>query len=256
LFSGAAVAEATVAIPARLESTRLPRKVLADVGGRTLVRRAHDVAVAARCGPVIVLTDAEEVAEEVRRFGGEVWLTSSELSSGTARIAAVADRIESAVVVNLQADAPLTDPAVVARAAREAQTADSPVTMPVYRLENEDGVHDPSVVKVVRAKSGRALYCSRSAIPYVRGEAPERWAEAAVFWGHVGLYAYTLDFLRSFDAIAPSPLEEAEQLEQLRWLDGGVPIQTFEVPPQGPSVDTAAQLEEVRALLAARDNDG
>jgi 3-deoxy-manno-octulosonate cytidylyltransferase (CMP-KDO synthetase) len=82
---------------------------------------------------------------------------------------------------------------------------------------------------------------------------PPEWPQATVFWGHVGLYAYTLDFLQRFDEISPSPLEDAEQLEQLRWLDAGVTLHSFEVPPQGPSVDTPAQLEDVRALVAQRE---
>jgi 3-deoxy-manno-octulosonate cytidylyltransferase (CMP-KDO synthetase) len=239
----------TVAIPARLESTRLPRKVLADVGGQTLLRRTYEVAVAAGCGPVVVLTDAQEVVDEVRSFGGEAWLTDPRLASGTARIAAVAERIESAVVVNLQADAPLTDPAVVRRAAREASAGDAAVTMPVYRLVRPEDVHDPNVVKVVRARDGAVLYCSRSAIPHVRGAEPQVWPETTAFWGHVGLYAYTLEFLRRFEEMPASLLEEAERLEQLRWLEAGFRLQTFEVDPQGPSVDTPAQLEEVRSMI-------
>ena len=250
------MADATIVIPARLESTRLARKVLLEVCGRTLVRRTHDLAVAADCGQVVVLTDADEVAAEVRSFGGEVWLTNPEIASGTERAAAVADRLETPVVVNLQADAPLTDPAVVAQAAAEALEAAAPVAMPVYRLERAVDVHDPSVVKVVRAAGGRVLYCSRSAVPHVGGREPADWPAAAVFWGHVGLYAYTLDFLRGFDKIPPSALEDAERLEQLRWLDAGVAIHAFEVAPQGPSVDTEAQLAEVRALVAARERRG
>jgi len=241
---------ATVAIPARLESTRLPRKVLSDVCGQTLVRRTYDVATAAGCGPVVVLTDAEEVVDEVCSFGGEAWLTDAALASGTARIAAVADRFETPVVVNLQADAPLTDPAVVRRAALDAVAGSAAVTMPVYRLERPDDVHDPNVVKVVRAHDGTVLYCSRSAIPHVRGADPQAWPQAVRFWGHVGLYAYTLEFLRRFDEMPASSLEEAERLEQLRWLEAGFRLQSFEVDPQGPSVDTPAQLDQVRLLIA------
>src|SRR5439155_20336758 len=104
-------ATATVVIPARLESSRLRRKVLADVAGATLLKRTHDVAVRAGCGPVLVLTDADEVAEEVRSFGGQVMLTDPELESGTARVAAVVHELDTPTVVNLQGDAPLTDPA-------------------------------------------------------------------------------------------------------------------------------------------------
>jgi 3-deoxy-D-manno-octulosonate cytidylyltransferase len=246
---------AMVVIPARLSSSRLPRKVLADVDGRPLVGHTYEVAVRAACGPVLVLTDNEEVASAVRAFGGEVMLTDPALESGTARIASVADRLTGDVVVNLQGDAPLTDPAVVAAAAREAAASAAEVTMPVYRLTDADDVHDPNVVKVVRGHDGRVLYCSRSAVPHVRDAPSHAWPERAGFWGHVGMYAYRREFLQGFAAIPPSPLEDAERLEQLRWLEAGVSLHSFEVPPQGPSVDTHAQLERVRALLSGSSPD-
>lgn len=245
--------QATVVIPARLESSRLPSKVLADIAGKTMLERTHEVASRAACGPVLVLTDAEEVADEVRSFGGEVMLTSPELESGTARIASVVDELSTEIVVNLQGDAPLTDPAVVAATAAEAARGGAPVTMPVYPMTQAEDVTDPSVVKVVRAHDGRALYCSRSPVPHVRGEPAEEWPQSASFWGHVGLYAYTRDFLRSFDHLPVSPLEHSERLEQLRWLEAGLRLHTFEVEPQGPSVDTPAQLDRVRAAFLARE---
>lgn len=239
-----------VAIPARLRSSRLARKVLCDIGGQSLLERTHQVAMRADCGPVIVLTDAEEVAAEARRFGATVVMTGQQLDSGTARIASVVDRLAADVFVNLQADAPLTDPAVVARAARECERSGAPVTMPVHRIERADELHDPGVVKVVRARDGRALYCSRSAIPHVRGVDPAGWAEAAGCWAHVGLYAYRRAFLERFGAMPASGLEHAERLEQLRWLDAGLHIHTFEVDAQGPSVDTPDDLERVRSMIA------
>jgi 3-deoxy-manno-octulosonate cytidylyltransferase (CMP-KDO synthetase) len=242
---------ATVVIPARLQSARLPRKVLADINGRPMIERTHEVATRAGVGPVLVLTDSEEVAEVVRGFGGEVMLTDPDLESGTARIASAADLLTTDVVVNLQGDAPLTDPAVLAEAAREAAATDAAVTLPVYRMRDPVDVHDPSVVKVVRAADGRVLYCSRSAVPHVRdtSEAGE-WPARAVFWGHVGIYAYRHAFLQGFFDLPPSPLEDTERLEQLRWLEAGLTLHSFEVPPQGPSVDTPRQLERVCDLLA------
>jgi 3-deoxy-manno-octulosonate cytidylyltransferase (CMP-KDO synthetase) len=239
-----------VAIPARLRSSRLARKVLCDIGGRSLLERTHQVAVDADCGPVTVLTDAEEVAAEARRFGAAVLLTDERLDSGTARIASVVDRLGADVIVNLQADAPLTDPAVVARAAEECERGAALVTMPVHRIEDAGELHDPGVVKVVRARGGRALYCSRSAIPHVRGVDPAGWAETGEFWAHAGIYAYRREFLMAFGALPASGLEQAERLEQLRWLDDGLHIHTFEVDPQGPSVDTPDDLERVRSMVA------
>lgn len=237
-----------VAIPARLRSSRLERKVLADLGGRTMLQRTHEVAVSAACGPVVVLTDDHEVAATVRGFGGEALLTRYDHESGTARIAEVAEALDADVVVNLQGDAPFTDPAVVARCACEAAAAGAPVTMPVHRLQREEDVHDPSVVKVLRAHDGRVLACSRSPVPHVR-DARGPWIDDATFFGHPGLYAYTRGFLRTFADLPPSPLEAAERLEQLRWLEAGVRIHSFEVEPQGPSIDTPADLARARDEL-------
>src|SRR4051794_15762965 len=240
-----------VVIPARLQSSRLPRKVLADVGGKTMLERSWDVAVAADCGPVLVLTDSEEVLDAVAAFGGDARMTEPTLESGTARIASVAAGLDADVVVNLQGDAPLTDPAVVAASAQEALASGAPVTMPVYRMTHVQDVQDPSVVKVLRAHDGRTLYCSRSPVPHVRDAYSLDWSEHATFWGHVGIYAYSRDFLLSFDSIPPSPLEQAERLEQLRWIQAGLRLHTFEVEPQGPSVDTPADLERVREAFMA-----
>jgi 3-deoxy-D-manno-octulosonate cytidylyltransferase len=241
---------ATVVIPARLQSSRLPRKMLADVGGCTLVERTHDVAVRAGCGPVVVLADDEEVAAAVRAFGGDVLLTDPALESGTARAASVLDRLEGDVIVNLQGDAPLTDPAIVVRAAAVVAATTASVALPVYRIQQAADVQDPNIVKVVQAGDGRILYCSRAAVPFVRDHPEDAWPRHADFWGHVGLYAYRRPFLERFAALPASPLEDTERLEQLRWLEAGVELRAFEVAPQGTSVDTPAQLERVRRELA------
>ena len=242
---------AAVAIPARLRSSRLARKVLCDIGGQTMLRRTYEVAREADCGPVFVLTDADEVAAEARSFGAAVIMTDPELDSGTARIASVVARIGADIVINLQGDAPLTDPEVVARSVREARRSGAPITIPVQRITSAEDVHDPSVVKVVRAGDGRALYCSRSPVPYVRDAEPEAWPRAAGFWAHVGLYAYRREFLEAFGELPPSGLEHAERLEQLRWIEAGLRLHTFEVDAQGPSVDTHADVERVRSLFTA-----
>ncbi len=240
---------AIVVIPARLRSSRLPRKMLADVAGRPLIARTHDVAVASGCGRVLVLADDEEVVAAVRAFGGEVLLTDPALPSGTARLAAVVERLDADVLVNLQGDAPAMDPAVITAAVAALAACDAEVAMPVYALGDPADVHDPNVVKVVRAHDGRVLYCSRSPVPHVRDAPTAQWPQRAGFWGHAGLYAYRRGFLERFASLPPSPLEAAERLEQLSWLEAGVHLHGFEVPPQPPSVDTAGQLDRVRALF-------
>lgn len=238
-----------VAIPARLASSRLPRKVLVDIHGKPMIERTYEVATRAQCGRVVVLADDEEVADIVRGFGGEVLLTDPELESGTARIASVVHDLEADVIVNLQGDAPLTDPEIVAEAARRAAGDDSDVVLPVYPMTTNDDVHDPNVVKVVLARDRRVLYCSRSPVPHLREADPEDWAKRGRFWGHVGIYAYRREFLAGFGSLPPSELEDSERLEQLRWLDAGYRLGSFEVEPQGPSVDTPALLDRVRGLF-------
>lgn len=242
-----------VAIPARLRSSRLPDKLLLDVSGRTLLERTHEVAVAADAGPVVVATDSEQIAERVRAFGGACVMTSEDLDSGTARIASVADRFDSDVVVNLQGDAPLTDPSVVAAAAASAQDSGASVTMAVYPLTRAEDVADPNTVKVVRERGGRVLYCSRAAIPHLRDDPLGAALDRPPYWGHSGIYAYSRGFLAGFADIPRSALEEAERLEQLRWLEAGVHVHSFEVMAQGPSVDTAADLQRVRIAFAERE---
>ncbi len=242
--------KATVAIPARLRSSRLERKLLIEIAGKTLLRRTHEVAVRANCGPVVVLADSEEVAAEVRSFGGEAILTDPGLESGTARIASVVDRLRGDVIVNLQGDAPLTPPEVLEEVCSAAVTNGASVTMPVYRITSPRELADPAVAKVVRSRTGRVVYVSRSPIPHLVGEGPARWPAASDFWAHAGIYAYSRAFLQSFPELPASLLEQAERLEQLRWLDAGVEVGSLEIAsPRGPSVDTPEQLERVRALV-------
>lgn len=179
-------------------------------------------------------------------------MTDPELESGTARIASVIDELDTDVVVNLQGDAPLIEPSVIGEAAAEAARTGAPVTMAVYRLTRTEDIVDPNTVKVVRAHSGRVLYCSRAAIPHVRDLSMDGFDKPA-HWGHCGIYAYTRGFLRDFADLPASPLEGIERLEQLRWLEAELAINSFEVPPQGPSVDTAADLQRVRIAFAERE---
>src|SRR3954454_11017968 len=156
--------------------------MLADLHGRPLVQHTYEVAARADVGPVLVLADDDEVVDAVRGFGGDVLLTDPALESGTARIASVVDRLDAGVVVNLQGDAPLTDPDVVRRAAAEAAAGDADVTLPVYRITDAGVVHHPDVVKVVAGDGGRVLYCSRSAVPHVRdAPAAADWVRRAAF---------------------------------------------------------------------------
>ena len=247
-------------IPARFGSTRLPGKPLSDIHGKPMIQHVHERVVRARRPDrVLVATDDERIAAVVRGFGGEAVLTSRDHATGTDRLAEAAAAIEADVVVNVQGDEPLVDPGGI-DAAVEALVADPGLEMSTLSLPLRDveEMLSPSVVKVVTDARGCALYFSRSPIPVVRDGARDARAAAALAVArglarkHVGLYVYRRAALLRFAALPKSPLEEAEGLEQLRALFHGMRIRVVEREGlAGPAVDTAEDLERVRALLAA-----
>jgi 3-deoxy-manno-octulosonate cytidylyltransferase (CMP-KDO synthetase) len=246
-------------IPARFASTRLPGKPLADIHGKTLVERVWERARAAhRPGRVVVATDDERIASVVRGFGGEAVMTSPDHSTGTDRLAEAARALGAGIVVNVQGDEPMLDPEAL-DAAVEALCDDAEADVSTLSLPLVDAAEmlAPSVVKVVTDARGYALYFSRAPIPHVRRGTAADWrasAQDAVDGGlarkHVGLYAYRRAALLRFASLPPSPLEEAEGLEQLRALHHGFRIRVVPVEgAAGVAVDTPEDLERVRALF-------
>lgn len=246
-------------IPARYAATRLPGKPLSDIHGKTMIERVYERARAAtRVDRVLVATDDERIAATVRGFGGEAVLTSPAHATGTDRLAEVARGIEAEIVVNVQGDEPMLDPAGI-DAVAQALLDDPGLEMSTLSLplRSVDEMLAASVVKVVTDARGDALYFSRSPIPHVRLAAvsdARAAAEAAVARGlarkHVGLYAYRRKALLRFAALPPSPLEQAEGLEQLRALAHGMRIRVVPLDGEsGVAVDTPEDLERVRALL-------
>ena len=240
---------ATVIIPARLGSTRLPRKALAEIAGVPMVVRVWQQATKSRgVGEVIVATDDQEIADVVAHAGGRALMTSPEHSSGTDRVAEVASALDSEVIVNVQGDLPLLDPSWVEAAlgaldTRNGGGAEAPV-MSTLATTMQPGDEDrPQVVKVVCDRDGNALYFSRHAIPY----------GAASCRKHIGLYAYQREFLQEFAELAPTPLEQSEKLEQLRALEHGKKIRVAMVDSVESmvEVDTKDDLDRVRALLGS-----
>lgn len=247
-----------VAVPARLASSRLPGKVMADIHGRPMLRHVLDRCRQARgVAAVLACSDSAEVLEACEGWGFMGLLTSKDCSSGSARLASVVTSLVAAgggpeahtLVINVQGDQPLLDPAILEAMAREfTDRQRPPVLTPVYPLA-ADKIHDPNVVKVLRAADGRAITFSRSALPHIRDLPPDQWAGRTTYWGHVGIYGYRADVLAGWNQLQSSPLEELEKLEQLRLVEAGIPIATFEVTTDSFSVDTAEQLAQARALL-------
>ena len=228
-------------IPARFASTRLPGKPLLSGTGKPLIQHVVEAARrATRLDRVIVATDDERIAEAVGRFGGECVMTRADHPSGTDRVAEVAVGIpEASIVVNLQGDEPeisgLALDLVVELLERDPSTPMATLATPI---RDESVYRDPSCVKVVCSRAGRALYFSRSPIPHHRDGPPDLMADPPIALLHLGLYAYRRDFLLGLAALPPSPLEQSERLEQLRVLEAGYSIAVGIVEERSVGIDT------------------
>ena len=247
-----------LAVPARLESSRLPNKVLADIGGRPMVQRVLEQCSKCRSpGPLVLCTDSERLAAMASGWGFRALLTSPDCQSGSERIASVTEELlemagseaERTLIINVQGDQPFIDPQVIDLMTDEFERRHPmpEVLTPIYPLR-ADEIHNPNVVKTLLAADGRALYFSRSALPHVREAKPEHWHHHTNFWGHVGIYGYRADILLRWNTLPHSPLEHTEKLEQLRLIEAGISIGTFAVQGLSLSVDTVEQLSEARAI--------
>lgn len=247
-----------VIIPARLGSSRLPRKPLADIGGVPMVVRVARQAAASRAVSVTVAADDAEIIEVCRAHGVAVVLTRIDHPSGSDRLAeasALLQLAEDDIVVNVQGDEPLIAPVLIDDCARTlTEHPDCPMATVGHPLQRAEDWHNPNVVKLVRDARGRALYFSRAALPFWRdqpqGAGPLKCPGGVL--RHVGLYAYRVGYLRRFPHLAPSPLEQAEMLEQLRvlWHGDRIAVHVTEHAPAA-GVDTPEDLQRVREHVAA-----
>jgi 3-deoxy-manno-octulosonate cytidylyltransferase (CMP-KDO synthetase) len=239
-------------IPSRYASTRLPGKPLIDIAGKPMIQRVCEAASRATLvDRVIVATDDQRIFDAVRRFGGEVVLTSAHHRSGTDRIAEVAEHLPCDIVVNLQGDEPLMDPGLIDQVVRAVR--DNPdiymasAKTPIRRSEDRS---NPNIVKVVTDRNDFALYFSRSPLPCIvsGGEADA----GNPGFRHIGIYVYRKEFLMRLVALEPSPLEQQERLEQLRVLENGYRIRLVTTDYDAPGVDTPEDLEKARKRLQER----
>ena len=239
--------KAIAIIPARLESTRLPRKVLRELAGKPMLAHVYEaVRRASGLAEVLVATDSEEVAALAHERGWSVRLTSSAHRSGTERVHEVAASLAADVYLNVQGDEPLARPEHIA--ALLAPFADPAVLVATLKTPcSPADVQNPNAVKVVTDSSGRALYFSRAAIPFDRDA-----AGATRYFKHLGFYAYRKTALDRFAALPESALERSERLEQLRFLENGIPIHVAETPYDTIGVDTEDDLRRVEELLRSR----
>ena len=231
-------------IPARFESTRFPGKPLADIAGRPMIEHVYRRTADARgIDAVVVATDDPRIANAVERFGGVVRMTRPGHRTGTDRIAEVASDLLCEIVVNVQGDLPLIEPDMIAEVIAPLRAEPSLVMSTLRQaISDPSELTNPNVVKVVVDAHDHALYFSRALIPYPR--------ESGTAFKHIGLYGYRRDFLLTFAALAQTPLERSESLEQLRALEHGFRIRAVETAFESIEVDTPEDLERVRRRLA------
>jgi 3-deoxy-manno-octulosonate cytidylyltransferase (CMP-KDO synthetase) len=235
-------------IPARYGSTRFPGKPLAEIDGRPMIEHVYRrVSASPVVSQVIVATDDLRIATTVADFGGHVRLTHAKHRTGTERLAEVVAKIDGDIIVNVQGDEPLIDPRSIAEAVAPFDDPTIAMTTLYRRIHNPTELTNANVVKLVLDRAGFAMYFSRAPIPYAR-DPRGGWPP---MYRHVGLYAYRRDVLLVLASLEPTPLENAESLEQLRALEHGIRIKAVETLYDSMGVDTPEDLEQVRKLLAA-----
>lgn len=238
-------------IPARYASTRFPGKPLARLGGKYVIERVYEQAVAA-LGSACVATDDERIFNAVNDFGGKAVMTSTKHRSGTDRIEEAAEKLntDADVIVNIQGDEPFIQRSqieTVCRCFDDPQTQIATLGKPFG--DSLEAIDNPNSPKITVSRQGYALYFSRSVIPFVRGKERTEWPTAFPFLKHIGLYAYRREVLREVTLLPQSPLELAESLEQLRWLENGYKIKVGLTDVETVGIDTPADLERAEEML-------
>lgn len=240
-------------IPARFQSRRFPGKLLAEILGKSLLQRTYENARRSkRLDDLVIATDDERILNHAKSFGAKVLLTSSQCLTGTDRLAEAIKKypFESEIIVNIQGDEPCLNPEVIDRIVDLLVTqSEAAVTTAVVKINDEESILNPSVVKCVFDQKGKALYFSRSPIPYVRGGD----VSTGVYYRHLGIYAYRKGFLLQYSALAPTPLQKMEDLEQLKVLETGFPIYISVVQDEGIGVDNPEDVQKVEALLCRQN---
>ena len=237
-----------IVIPARYASTRFPGKPLVDIQGKSMIQRVYEQARACkRAAKVIVATDDERIFQHVQAFGGLVEMTNAAHPSGTDRCAEVAKRHpEATFVINVQGDEPFIHPEQIDFLAETLLLSNAPIATLARRIQDAEALQNPNVVKVALAQNGHALYFSRHAIPFLRNNTPQsEWPSQQPYYQHIGLYGFKRSTLLKLARLSPSPLEQSESLEQLRWLENGYRIAVGITPLSSIGIDTPEDLERV-----------
>lgn len=239
-------------IPARYASSRFPGKPLVMIQGKSMIQRVYEQAL--KCNElakVIIATDNEVIQKHVLSFNGNVMMTSVDHTSGTERcgeVIEISNKIFEELfdaVINIQGDEPFIDPEQIAKVATCFSNPEVEIATLIGKISNSFELNDPNVVKVVFDKQLKAIYFSRFPIPYFRGKEKEQWLQSRNFYKHIGIYGYRTDILKKIIQLPPSPLEKAESLEQLRWLENGYTIRLRETDIETIAIDVPADLLKI-----------
>lgn len=240
-------------IPARYASTRFPGKPLAMLGGRTVIQRVYEQATAI-LDEAYVATDDERIFQAVEQFGGRAIMTRADHKSGTDRIEEAAEKIstQADVIINIQGDEPFIQKSQIETLMHLFDEPSTQIGTLGKRFESIEAAMNPNSPKIVTDKRGFALYFSRSIIPYVRGKEQSEWLQHFPYLKHLGLYAYRREVLQEVTQLPQSPLEIAESLEQLRWLENGYRIRVGLTDVETVGIDTPEDLQRAEVFLASR----
>lgn len=242
-------------IPARYASTRFPGKPLAILGGKPVIQHVYEKA-AAVLGTAYVATDDERIEETVKSFGGNVVMTRNDHKSGTDRIAEAMEKIggDWDVVVNIQGDEPFIAKSQIEEICHCFDDTDTEIATLGKPFETMEAVMNPNSPKIITDLKGYAMYFSRSVIPFVRGKEVQEWLKNFPYLKHLGIYAYKCEVLRQITKLPQSPLEIAESLEQLRWLQNGYKIKVGKTDIETVGIDTPEDLRKAEIFLSQQQN--
>ncbi len=246
-----------VIIPARYASTRFPGKPLAILGGKTVIQRVYEQATSI-LPDVYVATDDERIREAVEKFGGKAVMTRNDHKSGTDRIEEAVEKIgtDADVIINIQGDEPFIQGSQILTLQRLFDSPETQIGTLGKHFEDMEAVMNPNSPKIVCDVRGFALYFSRNVIPYIRGKEYQTWMESFPYLKHLGIYAYRREVLHEVTRLPQSPLEIAESLEQLRWLENGYRIRVGLTDVETVGIDTPEDLKRAEEFLANTQQQG
>lgn len=240
-------------IPARYASTRFPGKPLVDIKGKSMLQRVYEQAAKSKClSRVVVATDDERILQHVKNFGGEAVMTSPHHPSGTDRCWEALQQIggDFDYVINIQGDEPFIDPEQIDELGVVLKDGTVELATQMIAIDRYETLFDPGEVKIVLTVNNDAKYFSRMVIPFIKGVDEKEWHIRHRYYRHVGMYAYRRDILEQITKLPVSPLEKAESLEQLRWIENGYTIKCVVTKHESHCIDTPEDVEKVLALMA------